>query len=87
MERSRNKLQGKLKPNEIDLCADASEQPMQFANWIHSLRMGEMVLKLELTPEVLQAIEDTKKLQDQILRLKVVDWTELENTRITCFDL
>lgn len=78
-----NKLQGKLKANEVDLCADISEQPINFANWLHSEKMERTTLKLKLTPEVLQAIEDCKKQQEAILELKIVDWQKLSETYIT----
>lgn len=78
-----NKLKFPIKSNEIDLCADISEQPINFANWFHSFKMSKTKLKLKLTPEVLQAIEDCKKQQEAILELKIIDWEKLDNTYIT----
>lgn len=80
---NKNKLRNQLKENQIDLCADISEQPIHFANWLHSVKLENMNLVLELTPEVLVKIQDTIGQQKKCLRLKVLDWTELENTIIT----
>lgn len=80
---SKNRVKFQLKPNEIDLCADIDQQPINFANWLHSSRMEGMTLKLELTPEVLEAIEECKRQQKKVLELKVLDWSKLSETYIT----
>lgn len=84
----KNKVQGTLANNEVDLCADISEQPhLNFAHWFHYEMTGLTAFKLKLTPEVLEAIEDCKKQQDAILKLHAVDYEKLGETYITCFDL
>lgn len=84
---NKNELLHPIANNEIDLCADIDQQPINFANWLHVEKLQKMKLKLKFTPEVLQAIEECKKQQEAILELKFVDYASLENTYITCFDL
>ena len=78
-----NKLLHPIANNEVDLCADIDQQPVHFANWYHDSIMEMTALKLRLTPEVLQAIEDCKKQQDAILQLKIVDWKLASETYVT----
>jgi len=78
-----NKLLHPIADNEIDLCADIDQQPINFAKWYHDSIMEITAVKLRLTPEVLQAIEDCKAQQEEILKLKIVDWKLASETYIT----
>ena len=78
-----NKLLHPIANNEVDLCADIDQQPIHFAKWYHDSIMEITAIKLKLTPEVLQAIEDCKQQQEAILQLKVVDWQLASETYVT----
>lgn len=78
-----NKLLHPIASNEIDLCADIDQQPINFARWYHASIMEITAVKLKLTPEVLKAIEDCKAQQQEILKLKVVDWKLASETYVT----